>query len=157
MHVASIILAYMFGHGMLLSSPMENWMIPIAIALSFGCVHRMMISIPPTSDVEWMKTVSANMAMKMLRFVRHRSLSQNPGVAWGGGADSGTFEKLLAIVIPLIRREPTHQICTSSLRNSVFHYPSLQPDNRRDMRRSSWSHHFHKRERNFQGRKSMSC
>jgi hypothetical protein len=37
----------------------------MAIALSFGCVQRMMMSMPPTSDVEWMKTVKAKMAMKM--------------------------------------------------------------------------------------------
>lgn len=140
---------------MLLNSPMENWIIPIAIALSLGCVHRMMINIPPTSDVEWIKTVRAKMAMKMLRLVMHRSLSQKPGVAWGGGADSGTFEKLLSVVIQSIRIDSTHQIYMSSLRNFVFHYLSTQLDNRHGMRRSSWSHHFHKQERNFQCRKSM--
>lgn len=132
-------------------------MIPIAIALSFGCVHRMMISIPPTSDVEWMKTVSAKMAMKMLRLVRHRSLSHKPGVACGGGDDSGAFEKLLAVVIQSIRVDSSYQIYKNSLRNSVFHYFPLQLDSQHGMLRSNLSHHFHKLARNFQCRKSMSC
>lgn len=76
---------------MLLSNPMENWMIPIAIALSFGCVHLMIINIPPTSDVEWMKTVNAKIAINMWSFVSHRPLSQSPFVAVFCGAESSNY------------------------------------------------------------------
>jgi hypothetical protein len=79
----------MLGQGMLLSKPMENWMIPIAMALSFGSVQRMMINIPPTSDVEWMKTVSAKMATKILSFVSQLPSSQIPFLACRIGSSGG--------------------------------------------------------------------
>lgn len=36
--------------------PIANCMSPRAIALSWGCTHRSMSNMLPTSDVEWMKT-----------------------------------------------------------------------------------------------------
>lgn len=73
---------------MLLKRPIENCTIPIAIALSFGWVHLMMISMPPTSLVEWIKTVNAKIAIKMCNFVLHLPSSQKPFVAVICGAES---------------------------------------------------------------------
>lgn len=119
---------------------MENWMIPIAIALSFGCVHRMIISIPPTSDVEWMKTVKAKMPMNISSFVSHRPFAHNPFVAVSFGAESvNELSELFA------SHEPsTYRPSTNIRRSGTRRRPSIGICSRRDKQRSNWVRHFHR-------------
>lgn len=49
--------------------------------LSCGGTHRMMITIRPTSDEAWMKTVNANITMKRISFISQRPVLHVVGVA----------------------------------------------------------------------------
>lgn len=86
---------------MLLKSPSENWIIPIAIALSFGCVHLIIISIPPTSDVECTKTLKAKIMMKRMNFLSHSGLSHAPLFAFFIGRGSKMKKKKALMISKL--------------------------------------------------------
>jgi len=60
--------------------PIANCMRPRAMALSWGCTHRSMSNMLPTSDVEWMNTNNENKAMYQKPESSQSSL-HNPGSA----------------------------------------------------------------------------
>lgn len=126
---------------------MENWTIPIAIALSFGCVHRMMINIPPTSDVEWMKTVKAKIAMKMCSFVLHLPLSQSPLIAvCSGGGKSKRNMRWLQPTNFMFDAITTHRTCMNIQRNFFSRWVPIEFCSQHGKPKSKRSHRFRKLE-----------
>lgn len=133
-----------------------KWMTPIAIDLSFGCVHLMIIRTPWTSPVEWINTHNAKIMRKIMSLVSHLPLSQNPIDAFGSSTVSVNKWKL-KYRRSVDRPINTYQQYMSIPRSFSFHSPQTQIYSRHGRRRSKCSHRCRRSAQTSRCRKDRLC